>query len=90
MEFLNIHDIDLQNCRGQFYDNVGAMSGRWNDLQAKVVAENKLVEWIPCTGHSLNLAGKTSAECCAAVVAFFFSLRNYMSFSLHLHIVTRF
>ncbi|XP_068211782.1 uncharacterized protein [Palaemon carinicauda] len=76
MEFLNTHDIDLQNCRGPSYDNASAMSGRWNGLQSKVVAENKLAEWIPCIKHSLNLVGKTSAECCAAAVAFFYLLEK--------------
>lgn len=86
IEFLNTHDIDLQNCRGQSYDNASAMSGRWNGLQAKVVAENKLAEWIPCTGHSLNLVGKTSAECCAAAVAFFdFLEKLYVFFTASTH-----
>ncbi|XP_065662885.1 uncharacterized protein LOC136085499 [Hydra vulgaris] len=36
MNFLEDHDIDIQNCRGQSYDNASAMSGRYNGLQAKV------------------------------------------------------
>ena len=47
------------------------MSGRYNDLQAMVAAENVLATWIPCAGHSLNLAGKTAAECRPAAVGFF-------------------
>jgi hypothetical protein len=69
-KFLDIQEIDIQNCRGQSYDNASAMSGRYNGLQAKVAAENNLAEWIPCAGHSLNLVGKAAAECCRAAVAF--------------------
>ena len=40
MKFLTDYGIAIQNCRGQSYDNVSAMSGRYNGLQAKVAAEN--------------------------------------------------
>ena len=40
MKFLAYHDIDIQNCRWQSYDNALAMSGRYHGLQAKVTAEN--------------------------------------------------
>ena len=39
-EFLNLHDIEIKNCRGQSYDNASAMSGRYNKLQALVNKEN--------------------------------------------------
>ena len=71
MKFLADHDIDIHNCRGQSYDNASAISGRYNGLQAKVAAVNYHAVWIPCAGHSLNLVGQASAECCQAAVAFF-------------------
>ena len=70
-KFSTTNDIDLENCRDQSYDNASAMSGKYNSLQVKVAAKNKLAEWIPCTGHSLNLVVKAAAECCPASVAFF-------------------
>ena len=71
MNFLEDHDIDIQNCRGQSYDNASAMSGRYNGLQAKVSAVNHHATSIPCAGHSLNLVGVAASECCASAVAFF-------------------
>ena len=68
MNFLEDHDIDIQNCRGQSYGNSSAMSGRYNGLQAKVSAVNHHATWIPCAGHSLNLKVN---KCCASAVAFF-------------------
>ena len=68
MEFLTNNGIDIQNCRGQSYDNATPMSGRYNGLQAKVAAENPHAVWIPCAGHSLNLVGKAAAECCQAAI----------------------
>ena len=83
---LTLHGIDIQNCRGQSYDNASAMSGRYNGLQAKVAAENNLAAWIPCAGHSLNLVGKAAAECCPAAVAFFHFLEAiYVFFSASTH-----
>jgi len=49
--------IDIQNCRGQSYDNAPAMSRRYNGLQAKMAVENHHADWIPCAGNSLNPAG---------------------------------
>ena len=68
--FLTIHEIDIKHCRGQSYDNAAVMSGRYNDVQAKIVADNRLATWISCAGHSLNLVSKSAAECCQAAVGF--------------------
>ena len=90
MKFLEDHGIDIPNCRSQSYDDASAMNGRYNGLQAKVAAENHLAVWIPCAGHSLNLAGQTTAECCQASVAFVTSLKQSMCFSQFRHIVMKF
>ena len=79
-DFLNAHNIDIQNCRGQSYDNASAMSGMYNGLQAKVATENELAIWIPCMGHSLNLVGQAAAECCPAAVMFFDFLEKLYTF----------
>lgn len=71
VEFLNKYNIDIKYCRGQSYDNASAMSGKYNGLQSKILENNKLAAWIPCTAHSLNLVGKAAAECCSAAVSFF-------------------
>ena len=83
MNFLQKHDIDIKNCRGQSYDNASAMSGKYNGLQSKVVAENDLASWIPCAAHSLNLVAKAAAECCTAAIDFFdFLEKIYVFFTV--------
>lgn len=62
--FLKENDLDIKNCRGQSYDNASSMSGKYNGLQALVLAENNLALWVPCAGHSLNLVVQAAAECC--------------------------
>ncbi|XP_025207089.1 uncharacterized protein LOC112602935 [Melanaphis sacchari] len=69
--FLKENDLDIQNCRGQSYDNASSMSGKYNSLQALVLAENNLALWVPCAGHSLNLVVQAAAECCLSAVSFF-------------------
>uniref|UniRef100_UPI00358E3B13 uncharacterized protein n=1 Tax=Myxine glutinosa TaxID=7769 RepID=UPI00358E3B13 len=71
MTFLELHEIDIKNCRGQSYDSANAMSGKYSSFQARVKEENKKATWIPCVSHSLNLVGKTAAECCSTAVSFF-------------------
>lgn len=71
IEFLEKHDLDLRNCRGQSYDNASAMSGKYNGLQAKIREKNSLACWIPCAAHSLNLVAKNAAESCSSAVSFF-------------------
>ena len=82
-EFLNLHDIEIKNCRGQSYDNASAMIGSYNGLQALVNKENDLAMWIPCVGHSLNLVDKTAAECCLSAISFFdFIQQIYIFFTV--------
>ena len=60
--------------------------GGYNGLQAKVAAVNYHAVWIPCAGHSLNLVGQASAECCRAAVAFFDFLEAiYVFFTASTH-----
>lgn len=65
------YDINIDDCRGQSYDNASNMSGQYNGLQAKIKQKNPLAEYVPCAGHSLNLVGSCAAEACQASVDFF-------------------
>lgn len=71
INFLNKYDLNIKNCRGQSNDNSSAMSGKYNGLQSKILKNNKLVSWIPCATHSLNLVGKAAVKCCTTAVEFF-------------------
>ena len=86
MGFLQEYELELTNCRGQSYDNASAMSGKYNGLQAKVMEKNSLAAWIPCAAHSLNLVGKSAAECCLSAVQFFdFIEKLYVFFTSSTH-----
>lgn len=61
---LNEMDIDVQNCRGQCYDNASSMAGLYEGVQARIREINPLAEWVPCAAHSLNLVGVNTVDCC--------------------------
>lgn len=78
--------IDFTKCRGQSYDNAANMSGRYNGMQQKILEKNKYASYIPCAGHSLNLVGRASVDCCLTAVNFFAILHQlYTFFSASTH-----
>ena len=58
---LKTNDINLQNCRGQGYDNGANMAGKYKGVQA-IIQENPQPAFSPCSTHSLNLCGVHAAE----------------------------
>ncbi|XP_065650305.1 uncharacterized protein LOC136078462 isoform X2 [Hydra vulgaris] len=62
MDFLNSHNIPIENCRGQSYDNARNMSGQYSGLQSRIKSFNYFAEYVPCSAHSLNLVGTCVAE----------------------------
>ena len=80
MQYLNSHNIDIKDCRGQSYDNASNMSGKYNGLQAKVKNLCNYADFVPCFGHSLNLVGTCCAEVCQQAVLYFSFLSGLYTF----------
>ncbi|XP_050053669.1 uncharacterized protein LOC126549154 [Aphis gossypii] len=83
---LKSHDIDISDCRGQSYDNASNMSGQYSGVQARIKEINPLIYYVPCSAHSLNLVGISSAESCSQASMFFGfiqQLYNFFSASTH-------
>lgn len=78
-------NLDIQNCRGQSYDNASNMSGSYTGLQSRIKSKNHLADYVPCVAHSLNLVGSYAAEkACAEVVIFLPLFRTSLIFFHHL------
>lgn len=74
--------IDLKNCRGQGYDNGSNMAGTHIGAQALVLKKNSMAVYVPCSAHSLNLAGVHAAESSAEMKTFFGNIQAlYVFFS---------
>lgn len=54
---ISLDGLDIQNCRGQAYDNGSNMTGKYNGVQVNILEKNQFATFIPCTAHCLNLAG---------------------------------
>ncbi|XP_025200593.1 zinc finger MYM-type protein 1-like [Melanaphis sacchari] len=80
LSFLTKHDIDINNCRGQSYDNAANMSGIYSGLQARIVKKNPYAYYVPCAAHSLNLVGTCVAECVKEGLSFFNTIQHLYSF----------
>lgn len=72
--------LNLNDCRGQSYDNASNMSGCYNGLQALILNANELAIYCPCAAHRLNLVGKCSVESNPQISNFFDLLQNLYSF----------
>ncbi|XP_066965706.1 zinc finger MYM-type protein 1-like [Macrobrachium rosenbergii] len=80
-QFLEGHNIDLKDCRGQSYDNAANRSGKYKGMQALIKDKNPL-EFVPCFRHSLNLVGKAAVNTCSAAVHYFdFVQQIYLFFT---------
>jgi hypothetical protein len=74
-------NIDIQNYRGQSYDNAANMSGKYSGLQSRIKEENRLADYVPCAAHSLNLVGTASVNCCIEAVSFFGIVQQIYAFA---------
>ncbi|XP_026460597.1 zinc finger MYM-type protein 1-like [Papaver somniferum] len=75
-------DLDINNIRGQGYDNGANMSGCKNGVQKKLLAVNPREMYTPCGAHCLNLTLLDMARSCKGATDFFETLNQiYKIFS---------
>ncbi|KAM6571870.1 hypothetical protein CsatA_015950 [Cannabis sativa] len=71
LDALNILGLDVDNIRGQGYDNGSNMRGKNKGVQTRLLEMNPRVFYTPCACHSLNLLLSDMAHCCPKAVSFF-------------------
>lgn len=82
VEKLKHYDIDLQNCRGQAYDNGRNMIGQYKGVQSRILNHNTRAFFTPCAAHNINLLIKDSANISSIALLFFGTIeRIYTIFS---------
>lgn len=62
LDRLTEYGIDIEDCRGQCFDNGANMRGVHKGVQARVKQVNKRAFFVPCCPHNLNLAIEHAAE----------------------------
>lgn len=78
--------LNLSDCRGQGYDNAATMAGIHAGVKQRILQLNPKATFIPCTNHSLNLAGVHAAASNANAVTFFGTVEKlyvFLSSSTH-------
>uniref|UniRef100_A0A1B6LKZ1 DUF4371 domain-containing protein n=1 Tax=Graphocephala atropunctata TaxID=36148 RepID=A0A1B6LKZ1_9HEMI len=79
---LENYGLDIQNCRGQGYDNGANMKGKHSGLQKRIIEQNKRAFFVPCGCHSLNLVVSDAAKSSVPTVTLFGTIqRLYTLFS---------
>uniref|UniRef100_A0A8P4KG01 TTF-type domain-containing protein n=1 Tax=Dicentrarchus labrax TaxID=13489 RepID=A0A8P4KG01_DICLA len=73
--------IDINNCRGQCYDNANNMSGAYKGVQARIKQISSLAQWVPCAAHTLNLVGVNSVNYYEETEQFFSFVQALFNFS---------
>ncbi|XP_018497533.1 uncharacterized protein LOC100906434 [Galendromus occidentalis] len=72
--------LDIQNCRGQAYDNASVMAGKHLGVQARIRVVNPFAQFVACSNHSLNLVGVHAAAEAVGSVTFFGTLERIFTF----------
>ncbi|KAG8429796.1 hypothetical protein GDO86_019188 [Hymenochirus boettgeri] len=82
LKYLETFQMDLQDMRGQGYDNGSNMKGKSKGVQAQVRGLNPRAFYVPCNSHSLNLVISDAATSCVEAVGFFGIIQSlYVFFS---------
>lgn len=68
---LNTLQLDIDDIRGQGYDNGSSMRGQYKGIQKRLLEVYPRVLYTPCGCHSLNLAICDMAHCCLKAIFFF-------------------
>lgn len=75
-------NLNIENLRGQGYDNGSNMRGKHNGLQKKILEINNRAFYVPCSAHSLNLVVNDAANITHETVNFFNIIQDiYVFFS---------
>lgn len=82
MDELESLGLDINDCRGQGYDNGSNMRGDYSGVKTRILSVNSLAFFTPCGCHSWNLLLCDAASSCTKAKCFFGTLqRLYVLFS---------
>lgn len=80
LNFLSELKLNVDNIRGQGYDNGSNMKGKHNGLQKRLLDVNSRAFFVPCAAHSLNLVVNDAANISHETVSFFGLLQELFVF----------
>jgi hypothetical protein len=82
MDRLELLELNVEDVRGQGYDNGSNMKGKHQGVQKRLLEINPRALYMPCACHSLNLTLCDMAQSCTKAISFFGVIqRIYVLFS---------
>lgn len=72
--------LEVNNIRGQGYDNGANMRGKNIGLQKLILNQNSRAFFVPCSSHSLNLVVNDAAKATHEVINFFSIIQHLYNF----------
>ncbi|XP_065671947.1 zinc finger MYM-type protein 1-like [Hydra vulgaris] len=72
--------LDINDARGQGYDNGANMAGKYKGVRARILEINSLAIFIPCAAHNLNLAGVHAGSTSPEMITFFGTVQRLFNF----------
>jgi hypothetical protein len=79
-EKLKNDGLNIEDCRGQGYDNGANMAGKYKGVQAQISSLNELARFVPCANHTLNLVGVHAAAVSPLMITFFGRVQAIFNF----------
>ena len=70
-DVLKCLDLNMNDVRGQGYDNGSNMKGKYRGVQSRLLEINPRALYMPCACHSLNLIVSDMAHSCEKAISFF-------------------
>jgi hypothetical protein len=71
LESMKSFGLNIEDIRGQGYDNGSNMKGKDKGVQSRLLHMNRRALYMPCACHSLNLTLCDMAKSCGKAVSFF-------------------
>ncbi|XP_046492925.1 zinc finger MYM-type protein 1-like [Neodiprion pinetum] len=71
LDILKSNNLELNNCRGQGYDNGSNMKGKNSGAQARILKDNKRAFFVSCSCHNLNLVVSDAGHSSVTAELFF-------------------
>lgn len=80
VDTLSKHTIEVNDMRGQGYDNGSNMKGKHIGVQAQIHSLNPLAVFIPCSNHTMNLTLNDAASASIEISGFFSTVQKIYTF----------
>jgi hypothetical protein len=85
LDAIESYGLNINDVRGQGYDNGSNMKGKKQGVQSQLLEINPSALYVPCACHSLNLTLCDMASSCGKAISFFWNCAMHLCFIFKFH-----